>query len=302
MAKNCSPGAEKLQPIIPIVIIEFLGTAGATITPIPGATDSTSNKARRLGPPYSRHSPSIYIHGPELMIDMGEETRLAMDRAGIARVPNATFSHWHPDHVLGKRVFELNRDFGNMGAGYTSDIWLPPMMARDAASREGLRSTFDYYARFGWVRTHTLDAGQSFALNGVSVLPFVADPELSCGFLLRERDKRVVIVPDEVVNWQPEAMCFGADVLVLPQGLMQFNPISGERRWQSDHVVFRWEPTWADTLALVERLKPKRCYITHIEAFDMPDHDALAEHARELSKTARYGEIHFAHDTLRVVV
>lgn len=284
------------------MIIEFLGTGGAAATPIPGATDPTSIKARTIGAPYSRYGPCIYVHGPELMIDTPEEARLAMERAGLARVPHCVYSHWHPDHTFGRRIFEFNRDFGRFpGQNYCTQVYLPDTVA-NSNDNLGLQNSLNWYARWGWVKVHTLKNDAAFELNGVQIKPIVVTPDLACGFLLTEGHKRALIVPDEVHGWQPPACVRGVDVAVMPAGIMPTNLFSGASRWDLAHPVFRFEPTFDDVLGMIAQIQPKRVFITHLEANDMPDYDQLRTVAARLTASGKYGELTFAWDTLSVEV
>lgn len=52
--------------------IEFLGTGGAITTPRPGCACRVCAEARVKGVPYSRTGPSVFIHGPDVLIDTPE--------------------------------------------------------------------------------------------------------------------------------------------------------------------------------------------------------------------------------------
>ena len=55
--------------------IEFLGTGGAITTPNPGCNCSVCVQARKEGIPYSRSGPSLFVHGPDVLIDTPEEIK-----------------------------------------------------------------------------------------------------------------------------------------------------------------------------------------------------------------------------------
>ena len=86
--------------------IEFLGTGGAVVTPRPACECRVCAEARGRGVPFSRNGPSIFVHGPDLLIDTPEDIIASLNRANIRHVGAATWSHWHPDHTAGLRVFE----------------------------------------------------------------------------------------------------------------------------------------------------------------------------------------------------
>lgn len=86
--------------------VEFLGTGGAISTPRPLCSCRVCVEARKLGVPYSRGGPSVFVHGPDVLIDTPEEARDELNRSRVTNVNACLYSHWHPDHVMGRRVFE----------------------------------------------------------------------------------------------------------------------------------------------------------------------------------------------------
>jgi phosphoribosyl 1,2-cyclic phosphate phosphodiesterase len=86
--------------------IEFLGTGGAYTTPRPGCFCRVCAEARVKGLPYSRTGPSLFVHGPNILIDTPEESKEQLNRARITDIAGCFYSHWHPDHVMGRRVWE----------------------------------------------------------------------------------------------------------------------------------------------------------------------------------------------------
>jgi phosphoribosyl 1,2-cyclic phosphate phosphodiesterase len=282
--------------------IEFLGTAGAAATPLPGASDPTSVKARTYGAPYSRYGPCIFVHGPDILIDTPEECRLAMDRAGISHLKHCIFSHWHPDHTFGRRILEFNRDWGKYPAKpKCTQVYLLPAL-KNHADNLGLLNSLKWYERWGWVKIHEIDDDKPLIINHTTITPLAVTPDLAYGFIFTTGDKRVLIVPDEVHGWSPTADVVGVDVAILPAGLMVFNPHNGHRRWDANHPILKFEPTFEDILHLIEQIKPKTAIVTHLEANDMPDFDQLNEVADKLTHTGKYGKFIFAWDTLCVEV
>ncbi len=281
--------------------IEFLGSGGAIATPVPSMMDQLNVKARTLGVPYSRFGPCLYVHGPELLIDTPEEARLALDRAGIMHVPNCLYSHWHPDHVLGRRIFELNRNWGHWpDTPFCTQVYLPQQVAVDAREHQGLYETLAFHQSKGLVKIHELRDGDVFTLNGVTVQPFRLAQDYAYGLLLREHQTRVLVVPDELFEWRPPEFVRKVELAVLPSGIFETNPRTGKRRIPEHHPIFESEATFRQTLAIVEQIQPRRVIFTHIEAIDMVDHDELLMLAEELTASGRYGEVMFAWDTLRV--
>ncbi|MCD4684507.1 MAG: hypothetical protein K8S97_01035 [Anaerolineae bacterium] len=64
--------------------IEILGSGGAVTTPRPLCDCRICVEARQKGIPYSRTGPSIFVHGPDVLIDTPEESKLQLDRSRVS--------------------------------------------------------------------------------------------------------------------------------------------------------------------------------------------------------------------------
>ena len=54
----------------------------------------------------------------------------------------------------------------------------------------------------------------------------------------------------------------GLDLAVLPMGVVEFEPFTGERRVPADHPILRHEATFAQTLSIVDVLGAKRTVLS----------------------------------------
>jgi phosphoribosyl 1,2-cyclic phosphate phosphodiesterase len=154
--------------------IEFLGTGGATTTPRPGCHCRICDEARLRGVPYARTGPSLFIHGPDILVDTPEESNYQLNRAGIDRIAGCIYSHWHPDHTMGRRVWETR----NLGLRHwpprsaRTNIYLPEQVARDFRERLGLEEHFEFMKSHGLVQIIELRDGMTIEFDGVEITPF----------------------------------------------------------------------------------------------------------------------------------
>jgi len=105
-------------------------------------------EARAKGPPYARAGPSYFLHGPNVLFDTPEESNLQLNRAGIGELAGCFYSHFHPDHTMGRRVFETrNVDWRGWPPKAkrqaTTAVYLPeqqdhPILAAEATFKETL--------------------------------------------------------------------------------------------------------------------------------------------------------------------
>jgi phosphoribosyl 1,2-cyclic phosphate phosphodiesterase len=87
---------------------------------------------------------------------------------------------------------------------------------------------------------------------------------------------------------------------VLPMGILEFDPFSGERVIHEGHHVLQIEATFDETLEIVRQLEAKSVILTHIEEMNQLGHDELLQLEAKLQADGL--EISFAYDTLLVDV
>ena len=110
---------------------------------VPAARASCAPRAREHGIPWARTGPSVFVHGPNVLIDTPEDSCYQVDRAGIDHIAAGFYSHWHPDHTAGRRMYETrNWDF----------LHWPPTPIDDAhlSAAQGVAGFRDSWA---WPRT-----------------------------------------------------------------------------------------------------------------------------------------------------
>ena len=284
--------------------IEFLGTGGAGTTPRPLCGCRVCVQARANGVPYSRSGPSVFVHGPDLLIDTPEEIKPQLNRSQVTRVAAVTYSHWHPDHNAGRRALEeMNVDWRAWPRAprSTTDVYLPAQVAADFRERLGIWEQLEYMqSALGVVAIHELAHGESFRLGETVVTPFRLAEDFVYAFLLEEGDRRVLIAPDELNGWSPGNDVKGVDVAVLPMGIAEFHPLTGERLIHEEHWVLQLEATFDETLEIVRQLGAGRVYLTHVEEMDQLGYDELEEVSSRLRHDGL--PVEFAFDTLVVEV
>lgn len=292
------------------MIIEFLGTGGATTTPRPGSNSEASRLAREKGtPPWVRMGPGLFLHGPDVLIDTSEDIIHQLNRAGIDYINGCFYSHWHPDHTAGKRVFETNiRDYSTSPPKSMppTDVYLPEQVAIDSRNWMAIWDSLEYFQnQLNIVKIHELKDGNTVEFKdsdgeNIKITPFRLHLNYVYGFLIETEGKRIVQVADELFNWEPPAELKNPDLAILPAGLFEFNPVTGERIMQENHPLFAEEASFKQTLAIIEKLGATETWITHIEeAFDMTP-EILAQLEGRLSAEGK--NIHFAYDGLKLTV
>lgn len=279
--------------------VEFLGTAGAIPTPRPLCSCAVCVQARERGLPYTRSGPSIFIHGPDVLIDTPGEISDQLNRSSVERIAACFYSHWHPDHTMGRHIFSL-LNVGFPSWPYqpraTTPLYLPQQVAADARQFLGIWDHLAYLEeRERVIEIHELADGDTVEIGDVLIRPLRLAQDFVYGFLFEEDEKRLLVVMDEMDSWEPPAEAQGADFAIVPMGIAEFHPLTGERQFHEEHPVFDDEATFEQTLDIVRKLNARRVVMTHIEESEGLSHDDLVQVADRLS-----GEelnLSFAYDT-----
>lgn len=289
-----------------VLELVVLGSGGAYPTPMPGSDRPVDIEAREKGIPYARTGPSVFLRGPDILFDTPEESRVQLSREGITRVNACFYSHWHPDHTMGRRVFESlgYSEQRDPNARLATDVYLPQQVAEDARTRLALRDHLAFMEEQGFVRVHVLTDGESVQIgegaDAVAVTPFRVAEDYVYAFLIEAREHRILIAMDELVGWTPPApnILGPLDLAYLPIGIFAFHPRTGERRIPADHPLLQEEATFDDTIAIARQLDAREIVLGHIEAPDGFGHDDLLGFAADLRADGL--PVTIAHDGLRI--
>jgi len=284
------------------VKVEILGSGGATTTPRPGCSCRVCEQARERGGPYVRTGPSVFVHGPNVVFDTPEESKLQLERSQIGDIAACFYSHWHPDHTMGRRVWETrNGDFRTWPREAkrqrVTDVYLPQRVAEDFRTYLGGMAHLEFMQQRGWIRIRELRDGESVLVGGVEIRPFRLAEDYVYAFELIEGRRRLLLAMDELNGWEPPAEVRGMDLAVLPMGICEFDPFTGERRLHPDHPVLRFEATFAETLEIVDRLDAQRVVLSHVEEIDTLGYDELLRLPGVLGR-----DLTFAYDGFAVEV
>ena len=167
----------------------------------------------------------------------------------------------------------------------------------DFAGPRGIRDHFDFLEERGFVRIHELTDGETVSLDGVEVRPFRLHESYVYAFELIGGGKRLLVAMDELHDWEPPPEVRGVDLAILPMGLCEVDPFTGERKIHPQHPVLRFEATFEQTLAIVDRLQAKRVVLSHVEEVCGLGHDDLTRLAADVGRN-----ITFAFDTMVIPV
>lgn len=284
--------------------LEILGSGGAVTTPRPFCTCPVCRLARQGSAKDGRLGPSVFVHGPDLLIDTPEEISVQLNRSTIQAISACTYSHWHPDHTSGKRVFEMNKDWvGLPPANRTTPVYLTEKIAETFGQFLGLKSHFDFLDHTGLISRQIIGNSQAFFLNSYQVRPIQLTQDYSFGYEICGFGQSLLVIMDELKHWQPDATVLQTryDLVYLPLGIVDVNPLTGTRNIHPEHPILADEQTLAETLDYVRRLSARQFILSHIEE---PDGISLAmgQDLGEYCSRTSGKPVQLAYDTLLVEI
>ena len=248
--------------------IEILGSGGAVSVPRPGHHDRYNDEARDKGVPYQRRGPSVFIHEHNILFDTPEDIIESLNRADIDDIRACFYSHWHPDHVMGRRIFEQVNWNLRGGESKSTDVFVPERVRDDMKKMLGTWSHLEYMQSLGVVNLHVIAPGEPVEIDDLTITPMPVAEDYVFAYLVEQGDTRTWISMDELVGWSPDASVANLDLAILPSGVCEFHPLNGERRIPADEPVLQSEMRFERTLEVIAEMAPKQAVLIHL---DEPD-------------------------------
>ncbi|HUY70784.1 MAG TPA: MBL fold metallo-hydrolase [Gaiellaceae bacterium] len=257
--------------------VEILGSGGAVTIPRPGCACRVCVEARAKGVPYARTGPSVFVHGPDALIDTPEESKLQLNRSQVGAIAAGLYSHWHPDHTAGRRVWESrNFDFRSWPRRYeTTPLYIPERVWADFEAYYGLADQFRFMEEQGTVAVVQVTENEPFRVGEFMITAVPLAAENAHAFLFEGEGRRVLIAMDETHGWSPPGLG-PLDLAVLPIGVFEHHPYTGERLIPEEFCKPPVKKArYGQALELVRTLAPRRAVLSHVEEMDKLSHDEL---------------------------
>ena len=266
----------------------LLGSGGATKFPRPICFCPLCEKARKLGIPYATTGPSLYLYDEAILFDTPEEIADQLNRERVKKVSRVFYTHWHPDHTQGMRVFEHLGcpDRGGKGEDLNPrepiDVYCPDDVLPDF--KQYLPSFF-YFGTMGWIKIKKVLDRRPVKIGPVSVTPLNLGrgrDRVRYAYLIEKDNARVVYAPCSIFNMKIDDYYENLDLLLIETGWFGDAQkirakLPKDHVWQ-DHVSFE------ENLELVRKIKPKRTILTHLEGTRHFDYDQMKEKIKPYDK------------------
>jgi phosphoribosyl 1,2-cyclic phosphate phosphodiesterase len=251
--------------------ITFLGTGTSQGVPVIGCTcevcQSLDYRDKRL-----RTSVQVEISNQSFVIDTGPDFRQQMLRENVKRLDAVLFTHAHRDHTAGLDDVRAYNFMQGMD--------MPIYGAQSVLDQLRLEYAYAFaekvYPGIPRLQLNAID-DQPFQVNGIDIIPLPVQHLHMSVFGFRIKDFSYITdansIPEETLD-----RLKGTEVLVL--NALQIEP-------HISHFNLK------EALAMVEKIKPKKTYFTHIS-------HKLGLHADVQKKLP--ASVFLAHDGLQVTV
>lgn len=227
--------------------LTFLGTGTSQGVPVIGCRcevcRSSDRRDRRL-----RTSAMVECGSRRIVIDAGPDFRYQMLREGVDHIDAILLTHEHKDHTGGiddVRAF----NFVDYPTIHTMHIY------GNEPTIDAVRHDFAYafaenkYVGVPEIKLHTIDESKPFSIDQIEITPIVGKHSERFRSVGYRFDRLAYLTDMNYISPDEEAKLQGVDTLVV-------NALRWERH-NSHYSV-------AEALALIERVAPRRAYLTHM--------------------------------------
>jgi phosphoribosyl 1,2-cyclic phosphate phosphodiesterase len=238
----------------------------------------------------------MLIEDEGILFDTPEEIIQQLNREKAKSVKHVFYTHWHPDHTQGMRLFEhISRRMKhpqNYGKAEPINVYIPIEVYNDFKK---YLPTFFYYERRGWIRVYKITDRKEIKIGKLTIIPlsFRVPEKSRYGYLIREDDKKVFYGPCSIWNMTLDKYYENIDLMLIEFGWLgkTKEKRKSEPKTSSihDHISFE------EDMELIKKLKPKRTILTHIDYTEY-------ENAKKLIRPFRNLSIDIAYDGMKIEV
>ncbi|PIU22540.1 MAG: MBL fold metallo-hydrolase [Candidatus Diapherotrites archaeon CG08_land_8_20_14_0_20_30_16] len=283
----------------------ILGSGGCQPIPRPCCECKVCKEARIKGVPYSRDGPALFLNDINALFDTPEEIGLELNRERIKKINLVFYTHWHPDHTAGMRVFEqLNLDWLNKSIGKSPKYCVPVYANKIVwdelnALKNKFGSYFDYYKSQKLIIKKCLKNNVPVKLNNLEITG-VFRSAAGCSdnvliYVIKEKKKKVIYAPCDCKPFPDSKLFLNSDILIIWAPFFE-GYLKDKFKLEKDNPIRKELFSMAEIIAIIEKIKPKKTIITHIEELMGKSYADF----KKLEKVYKKYNIQFAYDGLKI--
>ncbi len=284
--------------------LTILGSGGCQIIPRPCCQCKICKEAREKGVPYERLGPSMFIEDESILFDTPEEISVELNRANIKNVKHVFFSHWHPDHTAGMRLFEqLNLDWFIGKGTKVVNLYLPEKVYDDVFSLKGkFGSYLEYWEKVRkLIKVHKLENEKPIKIGNIKITAIkvdTIDKENTFVFLVEQGNKKVIYSICDFKKYPLENKKLqNPDILIIQNGYFE-GPLKGGYVLPKNHRLRIELYSFQEILDIAQKLNAKKILFMHIEELWGKSFDDYKKIEREYKNY----NIEFSYDGMKVEI
>lgn len=277
----------------------ILGSGGCQAIPRPLCYCKNCEKARSKGIPYAHTGPSLYLENEAILFDTPEETRIQIERENIQSLKHVFYTHWHPDHTQGLRIFEqIQSVYPEEKRLDPIKVYIPENAYAEFMERlEPLR----YFEKMGFITIIKTNDRTPVRIGTVTITPvdFKRNDRVRYGYLIEKDSKRVIYAPCSIFDWKVDKYYDNLDLLIMEKGWdgkTEFRKTLPKEHYWHDHASFE------ENILEIKKIKPKKVVITHIDGARHKtidgDYDLLVAEVKKYSDL----NIEVAYDGMKIEI
>jgi len=279
---------------------KVLGSGGCTSIPRATCSCRVCKEAREKGTPYSRFGCSLFIEDINLLIDTPEDINIALNKFDVKRIDNVLYSHWHPDHTLGMRVFEqIKINWCELSVGIKNkkpiNVFGLDYVIEDIRSIKNKFGPYveNYEKNYNLIKVNVVD--RELNINDIKITFIPVSNNISSVFVFEQKDKKVIYAPCNVKPFPDDDLFNNANLLIIG------NTITSEVAKDNfivdkDNEMRKHMFVMDEIVELKKQYNVNKVIITHL------DEDWGLSYDDYLKKAKNYDNIEFAYDGLNIEI
>ncbi len=226
--------------------IIILGSGGFLPTPLPSCNCKICKESPK------RFGPSIYIPELELLIDTPENIYEKFTKSNF-KISNVLYSHWHPDHTAGYRLFEYL---------YYSINIKKPIIHLNKKLLDSFKDRFpaiSYFKDRGFIEINRVP--NELIIKDTKIKFLEMNNDFSVAYLIKSKNKNILIIMDHSKDFILENINEKIDLLIMNFGSFHENM----NLFHNYHIENSETDFIRDNLRIIRKLKPKKTVFLHID-------------------------------------
>lgn len=281
----------------------ILGSGGCQIIPRPCCQCKVCKEARLKGRPYERLGSALFIKDSNTLIDTPEEISVELNRADIKEVDNVFYTHKHPDHTKGMRVFEqLKKNWLTNKVSKPVNVFMPEKVYDDIFRISSIpkSSYFDYYEKgIKIIKTKKIKRDVPVIFGKTKITPVKVNEIFGDNVFIyvieKEKKKVVYAICDFKMFPIKNKYIQNPDILIIQNGYFE-GPLKDGAIITKDSPLRKELYSFDETINIGKKIKAKKIIFSHIEELYGKSYDDL----KKIEKKYKKDNIQFAYDGMKI--